>query len=654
MPRRPVVLWRVFANSAKRRSAIAVASTIVSIALVACGSGGGGSGVGSPGLCDGGPCGVSAADAHDAGQTPVDAQTSPEMIPAGEDAGGLPDVANVLDAPAFEDVGASEDAVVATDIAGPQTDAEIAEGKDASTSDVATDTASPDVPMDTGPALPAGELMGFLVPPGTFISAFGLRHAIAGNDVVVYYTLDGSLPTRQSRLWLPDTALPIVTTTMVRVLAVRGTEQQLRAAFYLQVTAPLAMGFSSNLPLVFLHALAATEPQPTNHENTTGGIVISTPSSGVSRPPLGPMDIIGRTGFRVRGRSSRVWDQRSYAVELWDDDADTDRALPVLGMPAESDWVLYGPWTVDRSLLRNAFLFALSNRMGRYAPRTRFVEVFMQSAGKPIGGSDYRGVYTLMEKVKRDAQRVNIANLRPTDAVAPAITGGYLFKVDDAISPGEMPLMAAGHMMELESPNWDEITAAQRAYLGEYLNDFAAAAAAADGRNPRTGLHYSDYIDVDSFIDFHIFNVFVKNPDALRLSAYYHKDRGSKLKAGPLWDLDRTTGANDERVTSPEGWSAIGGTNVFSFGWWAGLFKDPAFEARYWSRFEALLVSDLRSEVFAEIIGPMATELASAQQRHFDRWPSVRPTYGYLPEVLQLSRWLDARIAWAKANLRKR
>ncbi|HEY0715426.1 MAG TPA: CotH kinase family protein, partial [Polyangia bacterium] len=515
------------------------------------------------------------------------------------------------------------------------------------------DASAPDLPVEVGPAPPPGELIDFLTAPGVFTAPFELRHVAAGDDVLVRFTVDGSLPTEQSRTWPRAQPLPISNTTLVRVLVTRGAERQTRAALYLQVTPALATGFASNLPLVFLHAFAATEPLPSNRMNTSGGIVINAVESGISRP-LTSAGLANRMGFRVRGRSSRVWDQRSYAVELWDDDADTDRALSVVGMPPESDWVLYGPWTVDRTLLRNAFLYALSNRMGKYAPRTRFVEVFMQSAQRAIAPADYRGVYVLTEKIKRDVQRVNIANLRPTDLTAPAITGGYLFKIDDNLSPGEMALAAAGHMMELESPNWDEITPAPRTYLTDYLTDFAAAAGAADGRNPRTGLHYSDYIDVDSFIDFHIFNVFVKNPDAFRLSAYYHKDRGGKLKAGPLWDLDRTTGANDERVTSPEGWSAPMGTNVFTFGWWGGLFKDPAFEARYWARFEALLASDLRSDVFATLIGPMATELASAQQRHFDRWPSVRPTYGYLPEILQLTRWLDARIAWIKANLGKR
>lgn len=640
MPDRPPVAWTTVDRSVKCGSARFLSLAITAALLASCGGGGGGRATSA--RCDGAAC--EAVDL--AGLAPdLAAEAAAPASPDTHD-DDRPPVAPPLDA----GVGTDED--VASDA--PIEDAPIVVDVAAETgpSDAA-DVSPIDVVMDLGPSLPAGELMGFQTAPGTFSAAFDLGYVAADADVRVHYTVDGSLPTAQSRAWPRGEPLRIAATTLVRVLAVRGAEQQTRSALYLQVTSALAGSFTSNLPLVFLHAFAPTEPLPSNHDNTSGGLVITKPEAGVSRP-IGAVDLADRLGFRVRGRSSRVWDQRSYTLELWEAGADDDRSAPVLGMPAESDWVLYGPWTVDRTLLRNAFLYALSNRLGHYAPRTRFVEVFMQSAGKPIAATDYRGVYTLMEKVKRDPQRVNIANLRPTDALAPAITGGYLFKVDDQLSPGEASLSAAGHLMEMESPNWDEITAPQRMYLADYLNDFAAAAAAPDGRNPRTNLHYSDYIDVDSFIDFHIFNVFVKNPDAFRLSAYYHKDRGAKLKAGPLWDLDRTTGATDERVTSPEGWSAPNGTNVFAFGWWGGLFKDPAFEARYWTRFEALLATDLRSDVFAEIIAPMATELATAQQRHFDRWPSVRPVYGYLPEILQLTRWLDARVAWAKSHLRMR
>ncbi|MFM7765780.1 MAG: CotH kinase family protein, partial [Sphingomonadales bacterium] len=66
--------------------------------------------------------------------------------------------------------------------------------------------------------------------------------------------------------------------------------------------------------------------------------------------------------------------------------------VPLLGLPAENDWVLKAEYN-DRTLMKNHLVFDLFNKMGRYAPRTRFCEVVLDG--------EYVGVYTLQEKVKR-------------------------------------------------------------------------------------------------------------------------------------------------------------------------------------------------------------------------------------------------------------
>ena len=56
------------------------------------------------------------------------------------------------------------------------------------------------------------------------------------------------------------------------------------------------------------------------------------------------------------------------------------------GMPAESDWVLQGPYNWDRSLTRNSFIFELSRQVGVYAPRTQLIEVFVSQNDATITG----------------------------------------------------------------------------------------------------------------------------------------------------------------------------------------------------------------------------------------------------------------------------
>ena len=74
--------------------------------------------------------------------------------------------------------------------------------------------------------------------------------------------------------------------------------------------------------------------------------------------------------------------------------------VELAGFPEEEDWIFYGPYS-DKSLIRNVLIYDLSNQMGRYAVRTKFAELTLNN--------DYRGVYVLMEKIKRDGDRVDIS-----------------------------------------------------------------------------------------------------------------------------------------------------------------------------------------------------------------------------------------------------
>ena len=75
-------------------------------------------------------------------------------------------------------------------------------------------------------------------------------------------------------------------------------------------------------------------------------------------------------------------------MEAWDE-FDQNKNIAPLGMPSESDWVLWGPYNFDLSLMHNPFIYELSNQIGRYATRTRFVEVFLNTDGGPLDSNDY-------------------------------------------------------------------------------------------------------------------------------------------------------------------------------------------------------------------------------------------------------------------------
>jgi hypothetical protein len=80
-------------------------------------------------------------------------------------------------------------------------------------------------------------------------------------------------------------------------------------------------------------------------------------------------------------------------------------------------------FTLDSKLISfNQIGYELFSRMGRYASRSMFVELEVNGV--------YLGVYVLMEKLKRDPNRINILKQSATDIDSTTITGGYTLKID--------------------------------------------------------------------------------------------------------------------------------------------------------------------------------------------------------------------------------
>jgi hypothetical protein len=99
----------------------------------------------------------------------------------------------------------------------------------------------------------------------------------------------------------------------------------------------------------------------------------------------------GRIGIERRGQSSQqFFPMKSYAVEL-------GRDAGLLGMPEDDDWVLYAPYN-DKSLMRNVLAYRTAGLFGRYAARTRYVQLRLNGR--------YQGIYVLMEKLELGKRRV--------------------------------------------------------------------------------------------------------------------------------------------------------------------------------------------------------------------------------------------------------
>ena len=146
--------------------------------------------------------------------------------------------------------------------------------------------------------------------------------------------------------------------------------------------------------------------------------------------------ILSRSGVHVRGQSSSGFSQRPYALEFWKEHSDADTDVALLGMPADSDWVLQQCWD-DKTFMRNYLMqqTILETDGPTAGRRCRFVEVFFNQDNTSVsfsGGTsgDYRGVYMLIESIKRSSDRSNVAKLKSRDDGALAHPGGYIYKKD--------------------------------------------------------------------------------------------------------------------------------------------------------------------------------------------------------------------------------
>jgi hypothetical protein len=332
----------------------------------------------------------------------------------------------------------------------------------------------------------------------------------------------------------------------------------------------------------------------------------------------------GRAGIEYRGSSSMMFPKKNFALETRNE-AGFDSAVSLLGLPAESDWVLHGPYS-DKSLVRNRLAYDLAREMGHYAPRAKFCELFIDN--------QYRGLYVLIERIKRDTNRVEIAKLDTSDVEGFDLTGGYIIKIDRSAdgsytdgwfsrhagsgSSGEGPFFAWHY------PKWEDILPIQMNYIRNRIDRFEDAIFGSNFKDPYTG--YRAHVNVTSFIDYFILIELSKNVDGYRLSTFLHKDRDDRdplIHMGPVWDYDLAFGNADYYSASIiSGWNypvvADGWGTPF---WWQRLLSDPWFANNLNCRWNSLRQNVLSDESLLDMIDAYVDTMAEAIDRNFDQWP---------------------------------
>ncbi|WP_367390025.1 CotH kinase family protein [Lewinella sp. LCG006] len=396
-------------------------------------------------------------------------------------------------------------------------------------------------------------------------------------------------------------------------------------------------------------------------------------------------------GIEYRGSTSfRLSDKKSYGFETWDDN-NNDEAKSILGFPEEEDWILMGHVfrasegiIFDPTLMRHHIGYELYRSMGNYASRSQFIELTVNG--------NFRGTYLLMEKLKRDNDRIDIARLEESDNDPEQITGGYILKIDKTsgadVAPNQplsyyesnwdddarynetisfrsnygvdgstldfeafRPPYHAQQYLETyflyEYPRADRITAQQKEYIQGYMESFETALLNDDlTSNERS---YTDYIELSSFVDYFILNELVSNVDAYRISTYLFKDRGEKLHIGPVWDLN--IGYNSQDRVPSNDWIAnyndyVPGDAWLVPFWWDRLLEDPVFINLLKQRWSSLRANVLATQRIEDLVRETSAYLVDngAIERNYERWSGIEVDYAN--EIEAMINYLKNRLAW--------
>lgn len=360
---------------------------------------------------------------------------------------------------------------------------------------------------------------------------------------------------------------------------------------------------SENLPSVEIETLSGTlDELRADREATESAAVVITMADG-------SVHYEGRIEkFKTRGNSSWALDKKPFQFKL-------EEAADLFGMGSDKTWVLLANG-YDETGVRNSLALWLADQAGiAYTPESQLVDLYCNG--------EYQGCYLLCEKVQADESRVDIGEgfllqreLEDRWQIAVYLEGQAGFQTDR----GDYYLIDSP-----EVPTQEQVDAV--AALVQAAED---AAYAADGRHPETGELFTEYLDLDSFVDKYLLEEVTKNYDGGVTSAFYYVPEGEwKLYAGPPWDYDVCWGncTLDDISSNPEGVTEltdhIWGTQLYG-----ALMDQEIFYSEVLAQFEETWLPLLKKLSESAIDEAVAYSGASMSMDH-TRWSDMINRYQY-------------------------
>lgn len=299
-----------------------------------------------------------------------------------------------------------------------------------------------------------------------------------------------------------------------------------------------------------------------------------------------------------RGNSTFATAKKPYTFTL-------EEAYPLCGLDMGKKWNLLA-LHYEENKMQSKLINDMAAYLGmEYTPGSTWVDLYCNG--------NYQGLYLLTEAITvgdgrveiYDLEKENKRNTKPSN-----ISGGYLLERDvtESLEPTEVYFTTdiCNYNFVINTPKVP--TEEEYSYIKDFVQNIENLLVSGD-----TG--YKNYMDLDSFAKQFLIDKLVLNPDAMRSSTFYYKDRDSDvLKVGPLWDYDRAMG-----VSMPDYETAIGDYPDTMNDWYMPLYAEEEFHRKLLSYYEQLL--PYLQELIETGIDAYAESLEAAVAMDTTKWP---------------------------------
>ena len=365
-----------------------------------------------------------------------------------------------------------------------------------------------------------------------------------------------------------------------------------------------------------------------------------------------------------------------------------EKKADLFGLGRARTWTLLANYD-DRTSMRNKLAYDFSGKLGMIWSRSVFVNLVLNG--------EYMGVYQVCRKINEklladevtdwediaedaaaavaraynfdEAKRKRLEDALKANAAW--ITGGTVggYRISDYIDlssydpytgylleydsdANEPSFFRTSHKIPIKVKNLQSVKTNREIYqrLTGFLEEFEAALFSPTFCNSQ-GKHYSEYLDINSAVDYFLVYIVMMNRELGNRSFYMYLNREGKLVFGPVWDFDHSTGnlfLKKSRKYTVWNDSVVAENNR----WYQQLYRDPWFIALVRERWGQ--IRETAEEILPEIEywKELLTPSEELEYEKFGGDPyenqflSRTGTHSFVYEATDLSRFLAARLRW--------